>query len=135
MIRAMVPVCFRFCRPMQRVRTARRMGRYQVLVVDDEPVNLHVVGSCLRLANITFRTATDGASALRLLEKGDLPDMLLLDVMMPGPDGYAICRELRKKHTASALPVILCTVRNRVEDVVAGFCSRSQRLPDQAFFA
>ncbi|MFW5488506.1 MAG: ATP-binding protein [Desulfovibrio sp.] len=110
------------------VEDADSGGKYQVLVVDDEPVNRHVVGSCLRLAGITFRTAPDGTSALRLLENGDqpdmiLPDMILLDVMMPAPDGYAVCRELRKNHSASALPVILLTVRSSVEDIVAGFAA------------
>ena len=94
---------------------------YQVLVVDDEPVNLHVVASCLQSAGITFRTAGDGATALGMIENGDRPDMILLDVMMPGPDGYEVCRELRKKNAASAMPVIMLTIRNRIEDIVEGF--------------
>jgi two-component system, sensor histidine kinase ChiS len=98
-------------------------GQYRVLVVDDEPVNRHVIASCLQLADITFRTAGDGKSALRMLEDGDRPDMLLLDVMMPVLSGYAVCRELRKKHPASALPVIMLTVKSRTEDIVEGFAA------------
>ncbi|NCC26381.1 MAG: response regulator, partial [Deltaproteobacteria bacterium] len=95
--------------------------KYQVLIVDDEPVNLHVIASCLRLAGITFKTAKNGAEALRLIQVGDRPDMMILDVMMPGPTGYEVCRTLRREHTAQAMPVIMLTVKNRVEDIVAGF--------------
>ncbi|MBI9081108.1 MAG: response regulator [Pseudodesulfovibrio sp.] len=98
-------------------------GGYQVLVVDDEPVNLHVIVSTLSLAGISFRTARDGVAALRMLEQGDKPEMLLLDVMMPVMNGYEVCRVLRKTHTASALPVILLTVKSRVEDIVEGFAA------------
>jgi two-component system sensor histidine kinase ChiS len=97
--------------------------QYQVLVVDDEPVNRHVIASCLQLAGITFRTAGDGKNALRMLKDGDKPDMLLLDVMMPGLSGYEVCRALRKQHPASALPVVMLTVANRVEDIVEGFAA------------
>lgn len=108
---------------LAREASGRDDGRVQVLVVDDEPVNLHVVTSCLELAQITCRTAHDGARALELLEQGDDPDMILLDVMMPGPDGYEVCREIRRTHSASELPVVMLTVRNRVEDVVQGFAA------------
>lgn len=98
-------------------------SKYQVLVVDDEPVNLHVVTACLVLSGITFKTARSGTAALRLIEEGDTPSVILLDVMMPGPDGYTVCRELRKLHNASVLPVIMLTCKNRVEDIVAGFAA------------
>ncbi|WP_319468646.1 response regulator [uncultured Pseudodesulfovibrio sp.] len=96
-------------------------GKYQVLVVDDEPVNLQVVASILNISGISFCTAENGSEALRMLEQGHEPDMLLLDVMMPDMNGYAVCRELRKKYPASVLPIVLLTVKNRVEDIVEGF--------------
>jgi len=96
-------------------------GKYQVLVVDDEPVNLQVVAAILNIEGISFRTAANGAMALRMLEDGDQPDMVLLDVMMPDMSGYAVCRELRKTYQASVLPIVLLTVKNRVEDIVEGF--------------
>ena len=97
-------------------------GRYQVLVVDDEPVNLQVAASIFRIAGITFRTAVSGAEALRMAE-ADRPDMVLLDVMMPDMSGYAVCRELRRTYPPSVLPVVLLTVKNRVEDIVEGFAA------------
>ncbi len=96
-------------------------NKYQVLVVDDEPVNLQVVASILNIAGISFCTAQNGATALKMLEDGHEPDMLLLDVMMPDMSGYAVCRELRKKYPASVMPIVLLTVKNRIEDIVEGF--------------
>jgi len=96
---------------------------YQVLVVDDEPVILHVVASCLRVAGLSFKTARSGPAALELLAGGDDPGVILLDVMMPGQDGYAVCRQLRQSRSAPALPVVMLTCRNRVEDVVEGFAA------------
>ncbi len=96
-------------------------GRYQVLVVDDEPVNLQVVASILDLAGISFRTATDGEMALRMIEEGDKPELVLLDVMMPDMNGYQVCRELRRRFTPSVLPIVLLTVKNRISDIVEGF--------------
>ncbi|WP_419784259.1 ATP-binding protein [Maridesulfovibrio sp.] len=98
-------------------------NKYQVLVVDDEPVNLQVVASILNLAGISFRTAQDGNTALQMLAGGHEPDMLLLDVMMPDISGYSLCRELRRKYPASVLPVVLLTVKNRIEDIVEGFAA------------
>jgi two-component system sensor histidine kinase ChiS len=94
---------------------------YQVLIVDDEPVNLHVIASCLRLRGITFKTVSSGSRAQDLIRDGDRPDMVILDVMMPGANGYEVCKILRREHSAQALPVIMLTVKNRVEDIVAGF--------------
>ncbi len=96
---------------------------YQVLAVDDEPVNLHVVATCLAVAGISFKTARSGADALDLLAAGDNPGMVLLDVMMPGQDGYAVCRKIRRTRGAASLPVVMLTCRGRVEDVLEGFAA------------
>jgi len=98
-------------------------GPYQVLVVDDEPVNLQVVSSILDLAGISFRTAANGGTALRLIEEGDMPELVLLDVMMPDMNGYQVCRELRRRFTPSVLPIVLLTVKNRISDIVEGFAA------------
>jgi len=98
-------------------------GRYDVLVVDDEPVNLQVVASILDLAGISFRTAASGRTALNMIEDGDVPQMVLLDVMMPEMNGYQVCRELRRNCTPSALPIVMLTVKNRARDIVEGFAA------------
>lgn len=105
--------------PMEEGRTESE--RYQVLVVDDEPVNQHMITACLRSAGLTCKTAPNGEAALNLIQGGDAPHLVLLDVMMPGRNGFEVCRKLRETHSPSELPIILLTVRNRVKDVVEGF--------------
>lgn len=91
-----------------------------VLAVDDEPVNLQVVAQ--QLARRGFRpvTARSGPEALALLDEGLRPDLVLLDIMMPGMDGYEVCRKIRETRPAASLPVILLTARNRPADVAEG---------------
>ncbi|MCP4577966.1 MAG: response regulator [Deltaproteobacteria bacterium] len=92
-----------------------------VLAVDDEPVNLQVIANHLGLAGIPVRTATGGGEALKWINAHGLPDLLLLDIMMPGMTGYEVCRHLRRDHSPSELPIIMVTARNRVSDLVQGF--------------
>ncbi|GEM_PF-762954 len=98
---------------------AVREGSLDVLVVDDEPVNLQVLLNHLSAMNYSVRTAASGLAALELVDDGR-PDIVLLDVMMPGMDGYEVCRRLRARWPASQLPVILLTARNQVDDLVEG---------------
>lgn len=91
-----------------------------VLAVDDEPVNLQVAVNQLGLAGFKVVTAVNGADALDLCQE-KLPDLILLDIMMPGMSGYQVCQQLRLKHSASILPIIIVTARNRTADLVAGF--------------
>ncbi|MBF0279556.1 MAG: CHASE2 domain-containing protein [SAR324 cluster bacterium] len=93
-----------------------------VLVVDDEPVNLQVVKNQLTLHNYDAITAENGYRALEMLEK-EKPDLILLDVMMPGINGYEVCARIRESHSAADLPVILLTAKNQVEDLVQAFQS------------
>lgn len=93
----------------------------QVLIVDDEPVNLQVIKNQLAGKNIAISLASSGAEAIAAVKSNPGLDLVLLDVMMPGMSGYEVCRELRKKHAANELPVLMLTAKNRVEDLVAGF--------------
>jgi two-component system sensor histidine kinase ChiS len=94
---------------------------YQVLVVDDDPVNLKVVANNLALEKISLHTAPDGAAALKRIESGENPAIILLDIMMPKISGYEVCRRLRKTYTPSELPIIMLTARSRVADLVEAF--------------
>lgn len=98
-----------------------RSGGGRVLVVDDEAVNQAVVANHLRLEGLSVETASSGTEALKRLDEGALPDVVLLDVMMPGIDGFEVCRRLRARWSAVKLPVVLLTVLNRKEDLVRGF--------------
>ncbi len=92
-----------------------------ILIVDDEPVNLHVVKNQLSGKDYTVYLATSGKEALAVVKENPRFDLILLDIMMPGMSGYAVCRQLREKFAANELPVIMLTAKNRVEDLVAGF--------------
>ena len=93
----------------------------RVLVVDDEPVNLQVVSNHLSLQNFSVITATNGTDALEMLEHGESPDLILLDVMMPRITGFDVCSRIREKFPPNELPVIMLTAKNRISDMMQGF--------------
>ncbi|PYI88407.1 MAG: hypothetical protein DME26_03690 [Verrucomicrobia bacterium] len=87
-----------------------------VLVVDDVPKNLQVVGTMLRNAGYSIMPATSGAEALDGVRE-QLPDLILLDLMMPEMDGFEFVAELRKRGDWHAIPIIVITAKDlTVED-------------------
>jgi adenylate cyclase len=80
----------------------------RILVVDDVPENVRLLEALLTARGYQVIAANDGASALELVATAR-PDLVLLDVMMPPPDGYAVCRELRKHEETAVLPVVMLT--------------------------
>ena len=89
-------------------------------VADDEPVNLRVLESFLRLEGYRVRTISDGPETLALIEQ-EKPELLLLDIMMPGMSGYQVCSELRETYDHAELPIIMLTALSQTEDRVRGF--------------
>ena len=92
--------------------------RKRILVVDDEPTNLHVLRQILQ-DDYRLLFATDGAKALQLAQQQ--PDLILLDVMMPGMDGYTVCQQLKANPVTAAIPVIFATALSETEDEEHGF--------------
>lgn len=94
---------------------------YTLLLVDDNVVNRELWSFFLsHEGGYKVLTAEDGLEALRTV--GNQPvDLVLLDVMMPGIDGFEVLSHLRRSHTPEALPVIMCTAKGQSEDVVRGF--------------
>ena len=80
----------------------------RILVVDDVPENVRLLEAVLTPRGYEVVSATDGSTALELAESAK-PDLVLLDVMMPQPDGYEVCRRLRKREGTAMLPVIMLT--------------------------
>jgi class 3 adenylate cyclase/CheY-like chemotaxis protein len=80
----------------------------RVLVVDDQPSNVAVVSDYLAFHGYRVEAAANGEQALALVQRNP-PDVLLLDVMMPGKSGYDVCRELRAQSRYAALPIVLMT--------------------------
>ncbi len=80
----------------------------KILVVDDVPENVRLLEAVLTPRGYDVLTASDGITALEVVGS-DQPDLILLDVMMPGLDGYAVCARLRAGEETAVLPVIMVT--------------------------
>ena len=91
-----------------------------VLVVDDTPVNLEVVSEALSDAGFEVAIATDGERALKQVGMSQ-PDLILLDVMMPGIDGFETCRRLKASPATCDIPVIFMTALSDITDKETGF--------------
>ncbi len=98
-------------------------GDFNILIVDDDPINLKVLENHLSLQNYTITQATNGNEALAILTSGVHIDLILLDIMMPRMSGYEVVEKLRGSFAAHELPVIFLTAKNQVADLVAGFAA------------
>ena len=92
----------------------------KILVVDDEPYIVKAIRYYLEDENYEILTAEEGIEAIDLAEQHQ-PDLIILDVMMPGMDGFEVCRELRSRSRTRLIPIIFLTARESVEDKVMGF--------------
>ncbi|GAB6928142.1 ATP-binding protein [Paenibacillus sp. JCM 10914] len=91
-----------------------------VLLVDDDPVNLHVLRSLLALENYRLITVDNGQEALKYIRSGQGIDLVITDWMMPGMTGLQLCRSVREQYTLFELPVLMLTARSLPEDVRTG---------------
>ena len=95
-------------------------SKYNVLAVDDIPLNLLLVQKMLSKFNFQFRTAANGQQALDAVA-AQKPDLILLDLMMPGIDGFEVIRRLRENPSTSDVQIVILSALNSNEDVVKGF--------------
>ncbi len=91
-----------------------------ILIVDDTPENLTVLRQMLTEHGYRVRPALSGEIALKAVQT-DIPDLILLDVMMPGMDGYEMCNRLKAEAQTSDIPVLFISALNETEDKVRGF--------------
>ena len=91
----------------------------RILVVDDNPMNVDITQACLSTQGYEIVTAADGDAALAMAV-AHLPDLILLDVMMPKRDGFDVCRTLKADRLLPFMPIILVTARADSEDIVRG---------------
>ncbi len=108
--------------PRQKaVNLAADSQQFKILIVDDEPINRQVLINILSLANYTLTEACNGTEALAIIENGFIPDLILLDLMMPRMTGYEVCQKIRERFPAHELPIVILTAKNQPENIVEGF--------------
>ena len=95
------------------------INRSVILVVDDTPENLQLMSTLLR-DHYKVQVAGSGEKALKLMAGGVLPDLVLLDILMPGMDGYEVCRRMRADDRMQHVPVIFVTAKSDSEDEEQG---------------
>ncbi len=95
---------------------------FRILVVDDNPTNIQLIAQILRDKDYSVAYATSGEKALSSIEEIDF-DLVLLDVMMPGMDGYETCVRIKKQSKNTHLPVIFLTAMTDDESIIKGFDS------------
>jgi len=91
----------------------------KILIVDDTPENLNILQELLEKNYQVFAT-TKGVIALQITKK-QLPDLILLDVLMPEMDGYEVCRNLKADEITKEIPIIFITAKSEIEDEIKGF--------------
>ena len=95
------------------------MAVHKILLVDDSKTELHVLSELLRKHGYSVRTAESGDEALKRLAE-DKPDLILMDVVMPGQNGFQLTRTITRDPRYVGLPVIMCTSKNQETDRVWG---------------
>jgi len=97
----------------------KTMASAKVLAVDDEPRNLEVVSHFLEMEGFQVVTAADGEAALAMVA-ADAPDLILLDVMMPGLEGFEVCRRLKADSATVFIPVVILTALKGTQERIKG---------------
>jgi adenylate cyclase len=94
----------------------------RILVVDDQPANIRLLEAILSPRGYDVRAASSGQEALAAVDEGDI-DLVLLDIVMPGMDGYQVCRKIRERPATAYLPVVMVTAsgdEQKIEALEAG---------------
>ncbi|MFO3796084.1 MAG: response regulator transcription factor, partial [Anaerolineales bacterium] len=92
----------------------------KILIVDDDADTLRLVGLMLQRQGYEVIVASDGPQALQKAEEEE-PDLILLDVMMPGMDGYEVARRLRANPITASTPILMFTAKAQIDDKLVGF--------------
>ncbi|MFC1541761.1 response regulator [Candidatus Latescibacterota bacterium] len=96
-----------------------KISQPNILIVDDEPRNLRILEGILAPMEYNLKKAANGIEALKLLEK-ELPDIILLDVMMPGMSGFEVCRTLKSQPETQLIPIVLVTSLSDKDSKITG---------------
>src|SRR5574338_710640 len=96
------------------------MKQTSILVVEDDEIVARTIERCLRGGEFRVRLANSGVEGLRVARR-EVPNLVILDVIMPGMDGYAVCREMRSDPVLSEVPILFLTAKTKDEDKIIGF--------------
>lgn len=100
------------------IRANKQMSTYSILIVDDEPDNFDVIQSLLPGESYKLHYAISGEHAIASLDKFD-PDVILLDVMMPGMNGIEVCKQIKAMSKWQGVPIVMVTALSSKEDLAA----------------
>jgi signal transduction histidine kinase len=106
---------------MEQRNAAKLKGR-KILIVDDDRINIRILSSILQNEGFVITESDSGESALSLYEEIK-PDLVLMDVVLPGIDGFATCRTLKERYGDNAAPVIFITAKTESDDIVEGLAA------------
>ncbi len=109
---------------IERREVEERIGRLsdtrtKILIVDDEPDTLIPLKRALELEDYNVIEAHDGVEALEKV-RDEIPDLMILDLMLPGLDGFEVCQRLKGDETTRSIPIIMLTAKSEVPDKVKG---------------
>ena len=94
--------------------------REKILIVDDVSKNIQILGNILSEKDYQIAYAQDGKQALKICNNQPF-DLILLDIMMPGMDGYTVCKELKSNPKTSEIPIIFLTAKTDLDSIIKGF--------------
>ena len=97
-----------------------QLSGMNVLIVDDTPQNIDVLGHIMTRGNLNISVSPSGEKALEIIGKSK-PDLILLDVMLPGMDGYEVCEKLKQDEATKDIPIIFITALSETENIIKGF--------------
>jgi len=97
------------------------LSQYSILIVDDNQQNLELLQAYLEILPCNLLTASDGIEAMRIIEGGaSMPDLILLDIMMPRMSGFEVCRKLKEDPATRSIPIMMVTALNELGDIERG---------------
>lgn len=97
-----------------------RNNEINILIIDDNPQNVQVIGQMLLNAGYNVSFATSGAEAIEIIDEQQNFDLILLDILMPEMDGFEVCRRIKKNENSSGIPIIFLTAKSDKGSVVQG---------------
>jgi len=95
------------------------MNISNILIIEDDNIVAKTIERCLRGNNYRVQVVNSGVAGLRAARR-KIPDLVILDVIMPGMDGYTVCKEMREDHVLSEVPVLFLTAKAKIEDHIIG---------------